>query len=82
MSVNRNDNNESFDREIGDVINLDYSEGRLLNDDLGVKNEPWDHSDPQLSFHSSIKPEPNSSLSESKFQKNIFSRHGAVIFRE
>ena len=67
MSVQRNDKHEAFDREIGDVINLDYSEGRLLNDDLVVKNEPWDNLDPQSSFHS-IKPEPNSILSESKFQ--------------
>ena len=71
MSVQRNDNHEVFDREIGDVINLDYSERRLLNDDLVVKNEPWDNLNPQSSFHS-IKPEPNSILSESKFQKIFF----------
>ena len=58
MSVQRN---KTFDREIGDEINL---EGYLPNDDLVVKNEPWDN--PQSSFHS-IKPEPNSILSESKF---------------
>ena len=81
MSVNKNTNeNRNFDREIGDVINLDYTEGRLINDDLGVKNEPWDY--PQSSNFHSIKSEPNSSFSESKFQKIFFAPHGFFIFRE
>lgn len=73
MSLNKNVK-VNFDREklnrfhqVGDVINLDYSDESLLGD---VKNEPWDHLDQQSSFHS-IKSEPNSILESYEKIKNL-----------